>query len=160
MVRVLEQTSFGWMIKDDEIGKIAFVDYEGEEQIIKFQKGESIPFSTDVMKSAVVFLANEEEIDGPVGRVESLDLVRYVLKSVEDRTDTFTHLNSMVIAVPEILRIYRDVISSRIHKVGDNKFWKLVNTPIQSNDVMVKPITVYDLPPLRCALINGLNTNF
>lgn len=160
MVRILEQTSFGWMIKDTEIGKITFICINGEEQIIKFMKGEEIPFDADVMKDAVVFLANGEEYDGIAGRVESLDLVRYILENEEPRTDTFTARNCTVIAVPEILRIYRDIIENRISKIGDNRFWKLMNDTFTPVAKFVKKVSVHDLPPLRYALINGLNTNF
>lgn len=160
MVRVLEQTSFGWMIKEKEIGKIVFIDYQGEEQIIKFARGETIPFKPDVMKNAVVFLANGEELEGPVGRVESLDLVRYILERVEDKSEVFTKFNSTIVAIPEILRVYRDVIENRVTKVGDNKFWKIINTPFEAKGREHKAVTVHDLPPIRVALINGLNTNF
>ena len=160
MVRILEQTSFGWMIKDTEIGKITFVCINGEEQIIKFMKGEEIPFDEDVMKDAVVFLANGEEFDGVAGRVESLDLVRYVLQNVESRSDTFTNRNCTVIAATEILRIYRDIIENRISKIGDNRFWKLINDTLTPVAKLARKVSVHDLPPLRCALINGLNTNF
>lgn len=160
MVRILEQTSFGWMIKDTEIGKITFVCINGEEQIIKFMKGEEIPFDEEIMKDAVVFLANGEEFDGVAGRVESLDLVRYVLQNVESRSDTFTNRNCTVIAVTEILRIYRDIIESRISKIGDNRFWKLINDTLTPVAKLAKKVSVHDLPPLRYAIINGLNTNF
>ena len=160
MVRILEQTSFGWMIKDTEIGKIVFIHYEGEEQIIKFQKGERIPFDENIMRDAVVFLANEEEFDGRAGRVESLDLVRYILKDVKDSSEVFTKRNSRIIAVPEILRVYRDVLESRVSKIGDNNFWELVNMSDSELDKPMRPVTVHDLPPLRSALINGLDTNF
>ena len=160
MVRILEQTSFGWMIKDTDIGKITFVCINGEEQIIKFMKGEEIPFDDEVMKDAVVFLANGEEYTGIAGRVESLDLVRYILKNVESKVDTFTARNCTVIAAPEILRIYRDIIENRISKIGDNRFWQLMNDTFTPVAKFAKKVSVHDLPPLRCALINGLNTNF
>ena len=133
---------------------------KGEEQIIKFKKGEKIPFDDDVMKDAVVFLANGEEFSGVAGRVESLDLMRYILKNVEPKTESFTDRNCTVIVVPEIVRIYRDVIENRISKVGDNRFWKLVNNPNTPIAKRAKKVTVHDLPPLRYAIINGLNTNF
>lgn len=162
MVRILEQTNFGWMLVDTDIGKVAFVKQNDEEQVIKFMKGEEIPFDADVMKDAVVFLANGEEYDGIAGRVESLDLVRYILANVESesRTDTFTARNCTVLSVPEILRIYRDVIEDRISKIGDNRFWKLMNDTFSPVAKFAKKVSVHDLPPLRYALINGLNTNF
>lgn len=160
MVRILEQTSFGWMIRDTDIGKIVFINYEGEEQIIKFQKGEEIPFGDSVMKDAVVFLANSEEFTGRAGHVESLDLVRYVLSDIRDSREVFTKRNSRVIAVPEILRIYRDVLESRVSKIGDNNFWELADVSENPSNLPFKPVTVHDLPPLRSALLQGLDTNF
>lgn len=160
MVRILEQTNLGWMIKDTEIGKITFICVDGEEQIIKFKKGEEIPFDDIVMKDAVVFLANGEEFTGVAGRVESLDFMRYILNNVEPKTELFTERNCTVVVVPEIVRIYRDVIENRISKVGDKRCWKLVNNPITPISKLAKKVTVHDLPPLRYAIINGLNTNF
>ena len=160
MVRILEQTNFGWMIKDNEIGKITFICVDGEEQIIKFKKGEEIPFDDIVMKDAVVFLANGEEFTGVARRVESLDLMRYILRNVEPKTESFNERNFTVVVVPEIVRIYRDVIENRISKVGDKRCWKLVNNPVTPIAKLVKKVTVHDLPPLRYAIINGLNTNF
>lgn len=160
MVRILEQTSFGWMITDTDIGKITFINFNGEEQIIKFKKGEEIPFDAEIMKDAVVFLANGEEYTGAAGRVESLDLVRYILQNVESRVDTFTNRNCTVVSVPEILRIYRDIIEDRLTKIGDNRFWKLMNDTFSPVAKFARKVSVHDLPPLRYALINGLNTNF
>lgn len=160
MVRILEQTSFGWMLRDTEIGKVAFVYENSEEQVIKFAKGEEIPFDSDVMRDAVVFLANGEEFDGVAGRVESLDLVRYILGDTEERRETFTKWNSNIVSISEILRIYRDVLESKVSKLGDDKFWVLINTPYEEKGKNYKTVSVHDLPPLRKALINGLDTNF
>lgn len=160
MVRILEQTSFGWMLRDTEIGKVAFIYENSEEQVIKFAKGEEIPFDSDVMRDAVVFLANGEEFDGVAGRVESLDLVRYILKEQAERREIFTKWNANVVSIAEILRIYRDVLESKVTKIGDDKYWLLVNTPFEEKTVKGKQVTVHDLPPLREALLSGLNTNF
>lgn len=157
MVRILEQTSFGWMLRDTEIGKIAFIYENDEEQVIKFAKGEEIPFDSDVMRDAVVFLANGEDFDGMAGRVESLDLVRYILAGNDERRETFTKWNANVISISEILRIYRDVLESKVSKIGDDNLWVITNAPSEG---VVKQVTIHDLPPLRQALINGLNTNF
>lgn len=160
MVRILEQTSFGWMLMDTDIGKVVFVYENGEEQVIKFSKGEKIPFEDEIMRNAVVFLANDEEFDGLAGRVESLDLVRYILKDKVERREIFTKWNANIFSIAEILRIYRDVLESKVTKIGDDKSWWLVNTPFKEKAVKCKQVTVYDLPPLREALISGLNTNF
>ncbi len=161
MVRILEQTSFGWMLMDTDIGKVVFIYENGEEQVIKFSKGEKIPFENEIMKNAVVFLANDEEFDGPAGRVESLDLVRYILAdSTTEKREIFTKWNAKLVSIAEILRLYRDVLESKVTKIGDDKFWMLINTPFNEKAEKCKRVTVHDLPPLREALISGLNTNF
>lgn len=159
MVRILEQTSFGWMLMDTDIGKIVFIFNEGEEQVIKFSKGEEIPFEDDIMKNAVVFLANDEEFDGPAGRVESLDLVRYILADSTEKREIFTKWNANIFSIAEILRIYRDTLENKVTKIGDDNSWVLVNTPFEEESQRCRQVAIHDLPPLREALISGLNTN-
>ena len=68
MVRVSEQLLFTTMANDKDVGAIAFINQDGEERIVKFQKGEKVSVTEE--EEAVVLLGNNEVIDGEPARVE------------------------------------------------------------------------------------------
>lgn len=149
MVRVSEQLLFTTMANDKDVGAIAFINQDGEERIVKFQKGEKVSVTEE--EKAVVLLGNNEVIDGEPARVESLEVVRSVMKKPIE--EVIPCWSGVLLYSFEVMRLYRAASNGMLNIGKELKMWRITEKKRQT----CVPILMMDLPPMREGLLNGIN---
>lgn len=151
MVRLSEEMLFTTMANDKDVGAIAFINKDGEERIVKFQKGEEVTVTRD--EEAVVLLGSSEKIEGEPARVESLEVVKSAMKKPIDLV--IPCWSSVLLYSFEVMRLYCAASEGTLNIGKELKMWKVTEKKRQT----CMPILMMDLPPMREGLLNGINMN-